>query len=122
MSSGGEEASDGFSPLSTRDFAEGDFTGPRKGQIRRGAYEEGDTLPRTSVFDLLAPVKRFSCVVSANVEQYEIVHEGLPEESRPVEVLHRMHLNPMTSEDASAHLARSLAAVDQKNSPVRKII
>src|SRR5258708_3551210 len=99
-----------------------DFTGPLKRQIRWGTYEKDNTLRGISVVDLLEPLKHLSCRVSANIEQDKIVRAGLPEKSRLGEVLDRMHLDSMTLEDVNAHLTRRLAAVDQKNSPVRKIL
>jgi hypothetical protein len=101
--------------LSTRVFSDGDFTGPRKRQIRWGTYEKDDTLLGTSVLDLLVEFERLSRGVSPNVEHYKVIDLGLPKKSRCGELVDGMHFDSMAPQDRSAHVACSLAAIDEEN-------
>jgi hypothetical protein len=46
----------------------------------------------------------------------------VPQKSRSGEILDGMHLDSAVPQDSSTHLARRLAAVDQKNSLPKKIV
>ena len=72
------------------------------------------------MLDLLVEFERFRRGVSANVEHHEIVDMGLPQKACCGEFLGLMHLNCVSSQDGSAHLAGCLAAVDEENFPVSK--
>jgi len=115
VSSCGQEALYRLSPLSARGVTRGDFTGPGTRQVPRGAHQEGELLTRVRSPNLLVEFERFRRGVSANVEHNEIVDMGLPQKSRCGEFLGFMHLDCVTSQDGSARLARSLAAVDEEN-------
>ena len=69
----------------------------------------------TPVHYVTVEFQRFRREVSANVEHDEIVDMGLPEKSCGGDLFSFMHLDCVTSQDGSAHLARSLAAVDEEN-------
>src|SRR5882724_4938876 len=58
--------------------------------------------------------------VSANVEHEEIVDMGSPQKSRCGDLFSFMHLDSVSSQDGSAHLAGCLAAVDEQNFLVGK--
>jgi hypothetical protein len=74
-----------------------------------------------SVLQLRAPLQRLLCRISPDIEQYKIVHVRLPKESRSGEIRGDVDFDSMTPQDASAYLARNLAAVNQKNSPVTAV-
>ena len=118
LSSSGEEASDGFSPLSTRVFTDGDFTGPRKRKIGWGPNEKNNLLPGTGLLNLLVEFERLSRGVSPNVEHDEVIEIGLPRKSRCGELVGGMHFDSMTPQDRSTRVAGSLAAIDEENSLV----
>jgi hypothetical protein len=101
--------------LSTRVFTDGDFTGPRKRQIRWGTYEKDDTLLGTFGLDLLVEFERLPRGVSANIEHDEVIEIGLPKKSRCGELVGGMHFDSMTPQDARAHVACSLTAIDEEN-------
>jgi hypothetical protein len=101
--------------LSTRVFTDGDFTGPRKRQIRWGTYEKDDTLLGTFVLDLLVEFERLPRGVSPNVEHYEVIDPGLPKRSRCGDLFGSMHFDSMTPQDARSHPTGSLAAIDEEN-------
>jgi hypothetical protein len=101
--------------LSTRVFSDGDFTGPRKRQIRWGTYEKDETLLGTSVLDLLVESERLSRGVSPNIEHYKVIEIGLPKKSRCGDLVDGMHFDSMTSQDRSTRVAGSLAAIDEEN-------
>jgi len=67
------------------------------------------------VLHLAVEFQRLVRRVSANVEHDEIVDIGLPEKSRGGDLFRFMRLDSATSQDGSAHLARSLAAVNEEN-------
>src|ERR1700730_6932376 len=104
-----------LSPLPARGVTSGDFTGPGTRQVLWGPGEEDDSLPWVRCPNLLVEFERFRRGVSAKVKHQEIVETGLPEKSRSRDLFSFMHLDSLTPEDRSAHLARSLAAVDEEN-------
>jgi hypothetical protein len=53
--------------------------------------------------------------MSAHIEQYQVIQLGLPQKSRCLEALRLMYLDAVTAQDGSAHLARTLIAVDEEN-------
>src|SRR6266849_7581753 len=114
-SGSGEKALYRFTPLPARGVIAGEFTGPRPRQVLRWTRQEGELLTRVSSPNLLVEFERFSRGVSANVEHDEIVDMGLPQKSRCGEFLGFMHLYCVTSQDGSARLTGSLAAVDEQN-------
>jgi hypothetical protein len=75
---------------------------------------------RACVPNLLTEFECVSGRVSANVEYDEPVNIRAPEKPRPGEVLGGMDFDSMTPQDASAHLAGSLAAIDKENFLARK--
>ncbi len=111
----GQEALYRPSPLSARGIIDGDFIGPGTRQVLWRAEKENEVLMGTPVYYLTVEFQRFGREVSANVEHDEIVDMGLPEKSCGGDLFSFMHLDCVTSQDGSAHLARSLAAVDEEN-------
>jgi hypothetical protein len=120
LSGSGEKALYRLTPLPARGVTSGDFTGPGTRQVPRWAYQEGELLLGTCVLGLLVEFERFPRGVSTNVEHDEIVHIGLPQKACCGESLGFMHLDSVTSQDGSARLARSPAAVDEENFFARK--
>jgi len=80
-----------------------------------------ESLPWVRCPDLLVEFPRLFRGISPNVEHHEIVYIGLPEKSRCREFVGFIHLNCATAQHGSAHLARSLAAVDEEDSLATKI-
>jgi hypothetical protein len=78
-------------------------------------------LCRTGVPDLLIEFERLAGNVPAHVQEYPTVSIGLPEKSRFTQVSGSMDLYAVTPQDGGAHLAGSLAAVDQKNCLVTEV-
>jgi hypothetical protein len=70
---------------------------------------------RACVPNLLTEFECFPRRVSANVEHYELVNIRVPQKPRPGEVRGGMDFDSMTPQDASAHLAGSLAAINKEN-------
>ena len=70
---------------------------------------------RACVPNLLTEFDCFPRRVSANVEHYELVNIRVPQKPRPGEVRGGMDFDSMTPQDASAHLAGSLAAINKEN-------
>jgi len=77
-------------------------------------------LIRTRASNLLVEFECFSRQVSAHVEQYQVIHIGLPEKSRAGEILGRVHLDAMTLQNPNPHIAGRLVAVDEENFLVSK--
>jgi hypothetical protein len=53
--------------------------------------------------------------VSAHVEQYQVVHIGLPEKSRCLETVGRLYLDAMTLQNSDSHVAGRLVTIDEEN-------
>jgi len=102
-------------PLSVRGVIAGDFTWPGTRQVLWGSDEEDDLLAWVRRPNLLVEFERFLRGVSAKVKHQEIVDIGLPEKSCGGNLFSFMHLDSVTSQDGSAYLTRSLAAVDEEN-------
>ena len=67
------------------------------------------------MLDLLVEFERLPRGVSPNIEHYEVIDIGLPKKSRCGDLFGSMHFDSMTPQYGSAHLAGSLAAIDEKN-------
>jgi hypothetical protein len=63
--------------------------------------------------NLLVEIECFSGQVSAHVEQYQVIHIGLPQKSRPAEILGRVHLDAMTLQNSDPHVAGRLVTIDK---------
>jgi len=74
----GQESPDGGSPLSLRSIDHGHLTGPCSREIDRWSDKESEVLFRTRASNLLVEFERFSGQVSPHVEQYQVIHMGLP--------------------------------------------
>src|SRR5229473_8008158 len=120
VSSCGQEALYRLSPLSARGVVAGDFTGPGTRQVDWRPDEEGNSLPRVRCPNLLVEFERFPRGVSANVKHDEIVDMRLPQKACCGDLFSFMHLDSVTSQDGSAGLTGSLAAVDEQNFFVSK--
>ena len=70
---------------------------------------------RTCGPNLLVEFECFSGQVSAHVEQYQVIHIGLPEKSRPGEILGRVYLDAMTLQNPDPHVARRLVTIYEEN-------
>src|SRR6266849_75154 len=112
----GYEALDRLCPLSARGINAGDFTWPGARHVRWRPSEEDDSLPWVRCPDLLVEFLHLFRGISPNVEHHEIVDIGLPEKSCSGDLFSFMHLDSLTSQHGSAHLARCLAAVDEEDS------
>ena len=67
------------------------------------------------MLDLLVEFERLPRGVSPNIEHYEVIDIGLPKKSRCGDLFGSMHFDSMTPQDGSAHLAGSLAAINEEN-------
>ena len=77
-------------------------------------------LIRTRASNLLVEFERFSGQVSAHVQQYQIIHIGLPEKSRCLETVGRVYLDAMTLQNPDPHVACRLVTVDEQNFLISK--
>jgi hypothetical protein len=102
-------------PLSARDIIVGQLTRPCNRYVSWRPEEENEALTGTRVPDLLVELSRFFRGIAPNGEHEEIVETGSPKKSRGRDLFSFMHLDCVTSQDGSARLARSLAAVDEEN-------
>jgi hypothetical protein len=95
-SGGCQKTLNGLSPLSGWGIFGDDFTGPSKRKVGWGPNEKGNSLPGTCLLDLLVDI-------------------GLPKKSRCGDLFASMHFDSMTPQNGSAHLTRSLAAINEEN-------
>jgi hypothetical protein len=93
----------------------GDFAGPYSGEIHWWPDQERETLLGSGFLNLLVEFECFSGQVSSHVEQYQIIHIGLPEKSRSGEILGRVYLDAMTLQNPDPHVACRLLTVDKEN-------
>jgi hypothetical protein len=93
----------------------GDFAGPYSSEIYWRSDKEDEVFLRTCGRNLLVEFERFSGKVSAHVEQYQVIHIGLPEKSRTGEILGRMYLDAMILQNPDPHVACRLVTVDEEN-------
>ena len=114
-SGGCQKTLNGLSPLSGRGIFGDDFTGPSKRKVGCGPNEKGNSLPGTCLLDLLVEFERLPRGVSPNIEHYEVIDIGLPKKSRCGDLFGSMHFDSMTPQNGSAHLAGSLAAINEEN-------
>ena len=70
---------------------------------------------RTCGPNLLVELECFSGQVSAHVEQYQVIHIGLPEKSRSAEILGRMYFDTMILQNSDAHVACKLITIDKED-------
>ena len=87
MSGSGQESVNSRPPLSLRGINLGDFAKPRSREVDRRADRERETLSGTRDSNLLVEFECFSGQVSPHVEQYQVIHIGLPEEACCLEAL-----------------------------------
>jgi hypothetical protein len=57
--------------------------------------------------------------VAAHVKQYPVIH-GLPEKSRPADILGHVYLDAMTLQSPNPHVAGRLVTIDEENFLVSK--
>jgi hypothetical protein len=111
----GQESANGRPPLSLRGINLRDFAGPSSREIDRWPDKEGEVFLRACGRNLLVELECFSGQVSAHVEQYQVIHIGLPEKSRPGEILGRVYLDAMTLQNPDPHVACRLVTIDEEN-------
>ncbi len=70
---------------------------------------------RTCRRNLLIEFVCLSGQVSPHVEQYQVIHIGVPEKSRTGEILGRVYLDAMTLQNPDPHVACRLVTVDEQN-------
>ena len=94
-SGSGQESLDGRPALSLRGINLCDFAEPYSGEIHGRPDQERETLLGSGFLNLLVEFACFSGQVSSHVQQYQIIHIGLPEKSRTGEILGRVYLDTM---------------------------
>ena len=65
--------------------------------------------------NLLVELECFSRQVSAHVEQYQVIHIGLPEKPCCRETIGRVYLDATTLQNPDPHVACSLVTIDKEN-------
>jgi hypothetical protein len=119
-SGGGQESPDGRSPLPLRAINLGDFTRPGSREVDGWPDKESEVFLRTCGPDLLVEFECFSGQVSAHIEQYQVIHIGLPQKARSAEILGRMYLDAMTLQNPDPHVACRLVTIDEQNFLISK--
>ena len=115
QSGSGQESPDGCPPLSLRGIDLGDFTRPCSREVDRRPDKEGEVFIRTCAPNLLVEFECFSGQVSPHIEQYQVIHIGLPKKACCLKALGLMDLDAVAPQDRSARLARRLLTVDEEN-------
>ena len=72
-------------------------------------------LIRTFASNLLVEFECFSRQVSAQVEQYQVVHIGMPEKSRHGQIFGYVHLDAVPLQNPNPHIAGRLVTIDEEN-------
>lgn len=70
---------------------------------------------RTCAPNLLVEFECFSGRVPPHIEQYQVIHIGLPQKACCLKALGLMDLDAVGPQDSSARLARRLVTVDEEN-------
>ena len=119
-SGSGQESPDGRSPMSLRGITSATSPGQVRERLDRRPDGEREVFFRTRVSNLLVEFECFSGQVSAHVEQYQVIHIGLPQKSRCLKTVGLMDLDAMSPQDRRARLARRPTTVDEENGLARK--
>ena len=114
-SGSGRKSGDGLLPLLGLPFGVHELVRPGTGEVNWRPDQECETLPGAGFPNLLVEFEGISGEMSAHIEQYHVIHLGLPQKSRCLEALRLMYLDAVTAQDGRTHLARTLITVDEEN-------